>query len=235
MPTTVHTVRRRPSAAVVQRPRGRSRGRRNSCIPSTWQTIFGRICGPEMTRTRTPRISRWDRSDVCRDPLRGLAPRPRRSPAQKGWAPLQCTGPAHTCIAVCDGPRSIAGTRGTDRTRHTLWAPFRPIEWRGHARHQQSGANHAHFQDLQPQADAGTRTRDPFITSEVLYQLSYVGEAGADGSGEEGDVATRHQGGLALDRGARKIGCRCADVRGVCRSGVRRHVLLPPWRTLRLP
>ena len=26
-------------------------------------------------------------------------------------------------------------------------------------------------------ADAGTRTPDPFITSEVLYQLSYVGES----------------------------------------------------------
>jgi hypothetical protein len=26
------------------------------------------------------------------------------------------------------------------------------------------------------QADGGTRTPDPFITSEVLYQLSYVGE-----------------------------------------------------------
>jgi len=26
-----------------------------------------------------------------------------------------------------------------------------------------------------PEADAGTRTPDPFITSEVLYQLSYVG------------------------------------------------------------
>ena len=25
-------------------------------------------------------------------------------------------------------------------------------------------------------ADAGTRTPDPFITSEVLYQLSYVGQ-----------------------------------------------------------
>src|SRR5207247_5165387 len=29
----------------------------------------------------------------------------------------------------------------------------------------------------QIQADARTRTGDPFITSEVLYQLSYVGEA----------------------------------------------------------
>jgi hypothetical protein len=29
------------------------------------------------------------------------------------------------------------------------------------------------------QADARTRTADPFITSEVLYQLSYVGEAGS--------------------------------------------------------
>jgi hypothetical protein len=27
------------------------------------------------------------------------------------------------------------------------------------------------------QADARTRTGDPFITSEVLYQLSYVGNA----------------------------------------------------------
>jgi hypothetical protein len=26
-----------------------------------------------------------------------------------------------------------------------------------------------------PEADARTRTGDPFITSEVLYQLSYVG------------------------------------------------------------
>ena len=28
-----------------------------------------------------------------------------------------------------------------------------------------------------PKADARTRTGDPFITSEVLYQLSYVGGA----------------------------------------------------------
>ena len=30
---------------------------------------------------------------------------------------------------------------------------------------------------LNTEADARTRTGDPFITSEVLYQLSYVGEA----------------------------------------------------------
>jgi hypothetical protein len=30
---------------------------------------------------------------------------------------------------------------------------------------------------LKTQADARTRTADPFITSEVLYQLSYVGGA----------------------------------------------------------
>jgi hypothetical protein len=29
--------------------------------------------------------------------------------------------------------------------------------------------------NLLTRADAGTRTPDPFITSEVLYQLSYVG------------------------------------------------------------
>jgi hypothetical protein len=28
------------------------------------------------------------------------------------------------------------------------------------------------------QADGGTRTPDPIITSDVLYQLSYVGEVG---------------------------------------------------------
>ena len=33
------------------------------------------------------------------------------------------------------------------------------------------------------QADARTRTGDPFITSEVLYQLSYVGESAVDGIG----------------------------------------------------
>ena len=36
-------------------------------------------------------------------------------------------------------------------------------------------AKPGHFQGF-TRADAGTRTRDPFITSEVLYQLSYVGE-----------------------------------------------------------
>ena len=35
-------------------------------------------------------------------------------------------------------------------------------------------------------ADAGTRTPDPFITSEVLYQLSYVG---VRPSAEAGGVA----------------------------------------------
>src|SRR5215831_6545410 len=33
------------------------------------------------------------------------------------------------------------------------------------------------FSDRQTEADARTRTGDPFITSEVLYQLSYVGGA----------------------------------------------------------
>ena len=31
---------------------------------------------------------------------------------------------------------------------------------------------------MDPEADARTRTGDPFITSEVLYQLSYVGGDG---------------------------------------------------------
>jgi hypothetical protein len=31
--------------------------------------------------------------------------------------------------------------------------------------------------DLDKEADAQIRTGDPFITSEVLYQLSYVGKA----------------------------------------------------------
>ena len=33
-------------------------------------------------------------------------------------------------------------------------------------------------------ADARIRTGDPFITSEVLYQLSYVGESALDGIGD---------------------------------------------------
>ena len=35
------------------------------------------------------------------------------------------------------------------------------------------------------EADGGTRTPDPIITSDVLYQLSYVGE-GPDGSDRSG-------------------------------------------------
>jgi hypothetical protein len=31
--------------------------------------------------------------------------------------------------------------------------------------------------EIESEADARTRTADPFITSEVLYQLSYVGAA----------------------------------------------------------
>ena len=42
------------------------------------------------------------------------------------------------------------------------------------------------------EADARTRTADPFITSEVLYQLSYVG-VGTNRSGR----AARHQTGVS--------------------------------------
>ena len=34
------------------------------------------------------------------------------------------------------------------------------------------------MREEQREADARTRTGDPFITSEVLYQLSYVGSFG---------------------------------------------------------
>ena len=36
-------------------------------------------------------------------------------------------------------------------------------------------SNHAAFRGVESEADERTRTADPFITSEVLYQLSYVG------------------------------------------------------------
>jgi hypothetical protein len=36
------------------------------------------------------------------------------------------------------------------------------------------------------EADAGTRTPDPIITSDVLYQLSYVGGATPRGRGRQG-------------------------------------------------
>jgi hypothetical protein len=40
----------------------------------------------------------------------------------------------------------------------------------------------AHETTLASEADGRTRTGDPFITSEVLYQLSYVGRDGSKGS-----------------------------------------------------
>ena len=45
---------------------------------------------------------------------------------------------------------------------------------------------------MDPEADARTRTADPFITSEVLYQLSYVGE------GARGESALAPDGGKPL-------------------------------------
>jgi hypothetical protein len=39
---------------------------------------------------------------------------------------------------------------------------------------------------LAGRADAGTRTPDPFITSEVLYQLSYVGVGALGRRGGQG-------------------------------------------------
>ena len=40
---------------------------------------------------------------------------------------------------------------------------------------QSPAAEHANLQAKHLKADARNRTGDPFITSEVLYQLSYVG------------------------------------------------------------
>ena len=50
------------------------------------------------------------------------------------------------------------------------------VTLRRHYRQRLSEKNpvNRHFQ----QADGETRTPDPFITSEVLYQLSYVGGSG---------------------------------------------------------
>jgi hypothetical protein len=39
---------------------------------------------------------------------------------------------------------------------------------------------------LAREADGGTRTPDPIITSDVLYQLSYVGAVRVDGSDRSG-------------------------------------------------
>ena len=51
--------------------------------------------------------------------------------------------------------------------------------WSTHAAGEAYQPLRAHFQRadyaLQREADARIRTGDPFITSEVLYQLSYVG------------------------------------------------------------
>ncbi len=46
------------------------------------------------------------------------------------------------------------------------------------------------------EADARIRTADPFITSEVLYQLSYVGSDGEDSAPTESfaDRRDRHGG-----------------------------------------
>jgi hypothetical protein len=48
-----------------------------------------------------------------------------------------------------------------------------------------AAGNRPGLQGICREADGGTRTPDPIITSDVLYQLSYVG-AGVDGSDRSG-------------------------------------------------
>jgi hypothetical protein len=62
-----------------------------------------------------------------------------------------------------------------------------------------AAATESQYSAREREADARIRTGDPFITSEVLYQLSYVGETASDGSGGSWPVAARHRGEDALD------------------------------------
>jgi hypothetical protein len=70
-------------------------------------------------------------------------------------------------------------------------SPAQPLDWDGQTgRHsdastrtqRRSRRRNALFMGLSTKADGGTRTPDPIITSDVLYQLSYVGAVGVDGS-----------------------------------------------------
>jgi hypothetical protein len=49
------------------------------------------------------------------------------------------------------------------------------------AKHRSPGQLSLEDLALHREADARTRTGDPFITSEVLYQLSYVGQGRPEG------------------------------------------------------
>ena len=68
---------------------------------------------------------------------------------------------------------------------------------------------------LESEADARTRTADPFITSEVLYQLSYVGGVGQCSAVGAATIAGRTTSGpssaCASERRARKISVSTAD------------------------
>ena len=82
------------------------------------------------------------------------------------------------------GPAAAATTTG-DHEATRRWLVARYTEQRAEAKVFPVGAAAAErvvtcrhcSRSTIPQADAGTRTPDPFITSEVLYQLSYVGGA----------------------------------------------------------
>ncbi len=66
-------------------------------------------------------------------------------------------------------------------------------------------------------ADAGTRTPDPFITSEVLYQLSYVGVSQDPSPSRPAPAPRRRRAGAAGSRAA-------ADPEGISgRSAAERH------------
>ena len=107
-------------------------------------------------------------SCLRRPPIARIRPRWSRSVSPAHVVPpraVRLRGPAAACRTRAD-PRSAR--IGLHDRRHDPGAGHTRLRRPHHGSPARSVAS--------LQADARTRTADPFITSEVLYQLSYVGE-----------------------------------------------------------
>src|SRR5207248_598382 len=88
-------------------------------------------------------------------------------------------GPSLAAFVGADPPVCATGLRAVRSRRcplgPRLWAGVTLCCGRAGGRHRPRRHGGRPQPDVHRKADARTRTGDPFITSEVLYQLSYVG------------------------------------------------------------
>ena len=153
------------SRACREPPHDRTRHDRDVLVgkPSAMCTAPAHAAAPTPRSAGTLRVFRWPATNPPQTTVgRGRTVSTKRSPTHASGRerPL-----AHQPRAVCVPPAAIAGVRDPPHRREACRRPRQLNAYRKPPNCRQKPTR----------ADARTRTGDPFITSEVLYQLSYVG------------------------------------------------------------